>query len=97
MRINRFFSALCYNYPMPEFFTYNHSEQETSNTEQGVEPNPRQQDKIVAIIDNDNLNIINEREVRLQDGEREEFLKKLASGKINEYNLRQIVYALGTD
>jgi len=94
VRINRFFSALCYNYPMPEFFTYNHSEQETSNTEQGVEPNPRQQDKIVAIIDNDNLNIINEREVRLQDGEREEFLKKLASGKINEYNLRQIVYAL---
>lgn len=53
-------------------------------------PNSRQQDKIIAAIMRKNRTVLNEPEVTLADGERDQFLRELVEGQIDLADLEQL-------
>jgi|GEM_PF-1047210 hypothetical protein len=64
-------------------------------TEQGSKPetmpDKRQQDKIVAVFDSGNFDLISERQINVRDNQREEFLQKVAKGEIDEAKFKELI------
>lgn len=63
--------------------------------EQGSKPeiffDKRQQDKIVAVLESGNFDLISERQVDVQDSQRERFLQKVAKGEIGKLKFRELI------
>jgi hypothetical protein len=56
-----------------------------------IPPNKRQQDKIVAILESGNFDLINERQVDVRENQREGFLQKVARGEIDETKFKELI------
>lgn len=51
----------------------------------------RQQDKIVAALESGNFDLISERQIDVQENQREEFLQKVAKGEIDEAKFKRLI------
>lgn len=64
-------------------------------TEQSPKPetmsDKRQQDKIVAVLESGNFDLISESQIDVQDNQREGFLQKVAKGEIDEAKFKELI------
>jgi hypothetical protein len=54
-------------------------------------PNKRQQDKIIAILESGNFDLISQRQIEVQENQREKFLQKVAKGEIDEAKFKELI------
>ncbi len=74
---------------------FEHTQTPVPETEEAPKPeilsNKRQQDKIVAVLESGNFDLISESQVEVQDNQRDGFLQKVAKGDMNESKFKELV------
>lgn len=74
---------------------FKHPQAPVPETEEIPKPeilsNKRQQDKIVAVLESGNFDLISEQQVNVQDNQREEFLRKAAKGEVDETKFKELI------
>ena len=74
---------------------FEHTQTPVPETEEAIKPeilsNKRQQDKIVAVLESGNFDLISESQVEVQDNQRAGFLQKVARGDLDESKFKDLV------
>lgn len=75
--------------------SYEQPQAPVQETEQIPKPetmsDKRQQDKIVAVLESGNFDLISESKIDVQDNQREGFLQKVAKGEIDEAKFKELI------
>ena len=74
---------------------FEHTQTPVPETKEATKPeilsNKRQQDKIVAVLESGNFDLISESQVEVQDNQRAGFLQKVARGDLDESKFKDLV------